>query len=105
MSTANSAPRRRVQFAFAKKCILTTYNDKVVVRRYLRLFKLSYVKHGEDVSCRMPTGAWTLTGVSYPLSAYQRAFMLCFAVTMVYVVAGLLIKETRCQNIYPMIKD
>lgn len=41
----------------------------------------------------------------YPLSAYQSAFMLCFAVTMVYVVAGFLIKETRCQNIYPMIKD
>lgn len=40
----------------------------------------------------------------YPLSAYQSAFMLFLASTLIAIVAGLLAKETRCRNIYPMIK-
>ncbi len=40
----------------------------------------------------------------YPLFAYQSGFMLCLAVTLICLIASLLIKETRCQNIYSMIK-
>ena len=40
----------------------------------------------------------------YPLSAYQNGFMLSVAATLISIIAGLLIKETKCQNIYPIIK-
>ncbi len=40
----------------------------------------------------------------YPVSAYQSGFVLFLAATLICIIAGLLIKETKCQNIYPMIK-
>lgn len=49
-------------------------------------------------------GAMVAGARVYPLSAYQNGFMLCLALTLICLIAGLLIKETRCRNIYPMIK-
>ena len=49
-------------------------------------------------------GAMVAGARVYPLSAYQSGFMLCLVVTLICLIASLLIKETRCRNIYPMIK-
>ena len=49
-------------------------------------------------------GAMVAGARVYPLSAYQSSFLLCLAVTFLCIMAGLLIKETRCQNIYSVMK-
>jgi len=50
-------------------------------------------------------GAMAAGARIYPLSAYQSSFMLCLAVTLLCIIAGFLIKETRCQNIHSMVGD
>ena len=41
----------------------------------------------------------------YPLHAYRVAFLVCFVTALMGIGAGLLVKETRCRNVYDLGRD